>query len=515
MRKQINLIQRAYIVFLLALQIFIPVAVCLALVHIFPVFKIMTACSSILIALWIAGGERDAEYRLLWVLILILLPSCGFLLWLMIGMHREKKHFTQRLRQNETRLAPLLPPQLPADRTDLAALPEPWQQLTKLIEQMTGIAAYGGCSLRFFSCGETFYPAYLEVLKQAHHFIWLEYYIIQENGVFWHQTIEILRQKAKEGLDVRVLYDDFGCFLTLSSGFADRLRHEGIHCRTVNPFRPMLSLQQNRRDHRKLTIIDGEITFTGGLNLADEYINLRPPQRPLCGYWKDFEVELRGRGAAAFTPVFLSMWELGDGAKHDRPSIPKQVRQLADHVRFFPQSGVVQPFCDRPDLHLSEQMTLFFIASAKKTLTVSTPYLIPNAALVAALSAAARSGVCVKIITPSHPDQRIVRAAMRSGYASLLRAGVQIYEYAPGFIHAKCLEADEECAIIGTVNLDYRSFNLTYECGVCLYGREKVRPVAQELRHILTQCTAITELQSRRWASPLRRHALRLLRPLI
>ncbi|MDO4749644.1 MAG: phospholipase D-like domain-containing protein, partial [Eubacteriales bacterium] len=319
---------------------------------------------------------------------------------------------------------------------------------------------------------------------KAKHFIFLEYYILAE-GRLWDELRALLLQKKAEGVDVRIIYDDLGSIRRLPADFPSQLERLGIRCRVFHRFRPFLTGSFNCRDHRKILIIDGHTAFTGGLNLADEYINLISPY----GHWLDSGILLRGEGVWSFTVMFLSMWEnLGPGDRDYSLFRPKSALVPT------PAAGFVQPFSDEPhdDETVGKTAFLNLISRAERYVYICTPYLIPDNELVTALIAAAKSGVDVRIITPGVPDKWFVHTLTHSYYPELIRAGVRVYEYSPGFIHGKTLVCDDELAICGTINFDYRSFYLQYECGVWMYRTPAIAQMHEDFLRTLERCEEIT-----------------------
>ena len=313
------------------------------------------------------------------------------------------------------------------------------------------------------------------------------------------------------GLDVRLIYDDVGCVNTLAADFRVRLERCGIRCQVFNPFVPVLAVVLNNRDHRKITVIDGHTAFTGGINLADEYIN----RRERFGYWKDTGVILQGDAAWSFTVMFLRMWSVLSGEKPEyekyRPNVWRQ--------EAFEDDGFVQPYCDTPldNETVGENVYLNIINRAKKYVYIFTPYLISDNEVITALCLAAKSGIDVRIVTPGIPDKKMVFLLTQSYYGTLLQAGVRIFEYKPGFLHAKSFVCDDEIATVGTINLDYRSLYLHFECGVWLYRSEAVLQIKEDALSIFGQCREIRweDWENRSLRTRFFQSVLRLFAPLL
>jgi cardiolipin synthase len=319
----------------------------------------------------------------------------------------------------------------------------------------------------------------IEKLETAKKYIFLEYFII-EDGEMWGRIHAVLKRKVAEGVDVRVIYDDIGCILTVDRNFAARLEAEGIKCRVFHRFVPVLSSRQNNRDHRKICVVDGICAFTGGINIADEYIN----KVERFGYWKDNAVMLEGEAVWSFTVMFLGMWDYLIGKK-----------KVGDYLEYKPDYavcaheadlGYVQPYTDSPldDEALGENIYLGMIEAAQNYVWITTPYLIIDEQMTEALCRAVKSGVDVRIVTPGIPDKKLVNETTKSYYPILIENGVKIYEYKPGFIHAKTFLCDDRLATVGSVNLDYRSLYLHFECGVWLYNAECIADIKKDFFEI-------------------------------
>ena len=345
-------------------------------------------------------------------------------------------------------------------------------------------------------------------MEKAEKYIFLEFFILRQ-GKMLDPIIEILERKTGQGLDVRIIYDDLGCFLTLPHHFKQHLRRKGIKCLVFNPFKPILSSLQNNRDHRKIVIIDGKTAFTGGMNLADEYINARER----FGHWKDAAIMIHGYAAWSLTLIFLHMWSLDK----------KDPENPAD---FFPwnktdiieSDGYVQPYADSPidEENVGEHVYIQIINNAKNYVYINTPYLVVDDNLLSALSLSAKSGVDVRIITPHRWDKRIVAISSRSYYRELIHAGVKVYEYSDGFNHSKTFVSDDRVATVGTTNLDFRSLYLHFECGVWMYKTASLAKIKEDFIKTLPACKEISlEDCSRNALQRIIQDGLRLFAPLM
>ena len=327
----------------------------------------------------------------------------------------------------------------------------------------------------------------VEELEKAEHYIFMEYFIIEE-GRFWNTILEILERKVKQGVDVRVMYDDMGCVVTLPHNYDIRLKSKGIRCVAFNPFVPFISVRMNNRSHRKMTIIDGHVAYTGGINLADEYIN----QVEKYGHWKDTGVMLRGEAVWNFTMMFLMNWNAATREK--KPDY--DAYKPAYYPALSQAKGYVIPYMTGPstDEPVATRVYCNVLDKAKKYVYITTPYLIPDHELISALARAARNGIDVRILTPSHWDKYMIHAMTQSHYLELVEAGVKIYEYTPGFIHAKSFVCDDEVAIVGSINLDYRSLHHHFECAVWMYQTEAILDIKKDFLDTQKISTPVTEI---------------------
>ncbi len=438
---------------------------------------------STLVTLRIISSRDKSAYKLTWSLMILVFPVFGGLFYLLYklqtrtaGLHTRAAHIEKASRALFLR---------PGDACAAAnrAFPTLARQ-TDYLQDYVGFPIYEHTATSYYGSGEEKYAALLEALRSAKRYIFLEYFIIRD-GKMWDTILEILIEKAAKGVEVRVIYDDMGCFLLLPIKYPKLLEQKGIKCAVFNRFRPFLSALQNNRDHRKIAVIDGEIAFTGGVNLADEYIN----RVHRFGHWRDAAISMRGDAAWSMTVLFLEMWSLCKNKAEDfnlyYPSTP---------TALITSDGFVQPYADSPldGEHVGEHVYLETISSAQKYVYICTPYLIIDDDMVSALILAAKSGVDVRIITPHIGDKRLVHMTTRSYYRELTRGGVKIYEYLDGFTHAKTFVADDTVAIVGTTNLDFRSLYLHFECGVRLLGTSSVHAVRQDFERTLMHCREIT-----------------------
>lgn len=482
--------------------------------------------------LWVMNSQINPAYKIAWIIPIMLFPVFGGLFYLFIGRSKVSRKSAGKMKRYENKINQALLDEQRYSREE--CLPALETNNGDAAIQARYIADFGGYPLypddysEYLPNGEDKFERLQEALKKAERFIFMEYFIIEE-GVMWNRILDILTEKAAQGVDVRLIYDDAGCLFTLPHGYHRKLEAKGVKCCVFNPLTPILSLRQNNRDHRKITVIDGYIGFTGGINLADEYIN----EIVKFGHWKDTAIILKGAAVWNLTVMFLSMWgylrEVEEDFQHFRPSQkhikrPDQTyksRWEKDQLVYGPSmtTGFVQPFADSPldNEPVSETIYLNMIYKAKKSVYITTPYLIIANEMVTALCSAAKGGVDVRIITPHKWDKRLVHAVTRTYYKTLVESGVKIYEYTPGFMHAKSFVVDDLFGVVGTINMDYRSLYLHFECGVWMYYTPSVLEVKQDFLDTLEVCHQITEenLKGIRWYNALISSILRIFAPIL
>ena len=493
--------------FWVVLSILLQIGLMVTVLHFFNQYFVffywLCVVVSVLVALFISTRRNKLAYKVAWIIPILLVPVVGGLMYIFLGGGRKPQFRREdALKVYRRQLSPTL------DNLDFLPYGPDAAQLAWYLQKSALCPAYGNTDTRYFSTGEAFFPVFLEELKQARRYILLEYFIIAE-GSMWDEILAVLRDKVREGVEVRVIYDGIGSANTLDADYDETLEAKGIHCRPFHPFLPILSIHQNNRDHRKLCVIDGVTGFVSGLNIADEYI----ARKERFGYWKDNALRLRGEAVWSLVVFFLAMWDDGQKEKSDYAWFRPQALPSSEAPR-----GLVVPYVDTPfsedtvcaDLHL------LMIAKAKNYLYLTTPYLILDETLTAALRTAARSGVDVRIMTPHVPDKKAVFAVTQSNYASLLEAGVRIYEFTPGFLHSKTVVADDLYASVGSCNLDYRSFYLQFENGVWLCGTESVESVRGDFLDTIPLCQEIfpEDATPRNLWARLKRSLLRLFSPL-
>ena len=425
---------------------------------------------SFITAIYIFNEKGNPAFKMTWILFVFLVPVVGVGFYLFTKAGIGTKYLGARLEKLRVETEPYMQQNeyvvhaMKGGRVANA-------NLSHFLYNQVGFPTYGNSQAQYFPLGDDKFPILIEELNKAEKFIFMEYFIIQE-GKMWNAVLDIMKEKAAAGVDVRLMYDDLGTIQTLPPHYYRQMEEAGIKCAVFNPFRPRLNSMFNYRDHRKITVIDGDVGFCGGLNLADEYINAYERY----GHWKDTAVMLRGDGTWNLTMMFLQLWSYRDGKNADYHEYQPSGRRYGD-------DGYVQPYGDSPidEVNVAESIYLQMINCAKKYVYITTPYLILDNEMTTALIIAAQSGVDVRIITPHIPDKWYVHAVTRSSYRQLIEAGVRIYEYTPGFIHAKMFVADDEVGVVGTANMDYRSFYLHFECGVAFFRCSVIQTVKQDI----------------------------------
>ena len=457
---------------------------------------------SILIVLYLVRKDENSAYKIGWIVLIGLLPLLGGALYLAFGNKAPAKHLREKMQAVEQiHQEDLIQPEGQTESLDVSC-----RNLSGYVAKYGPYPAWKNTATQYFPSGEVMYAQLLKDLEGAEKFIFLEFFIIS-SGKMWDGVEQILRRKAAEGVDVRLIYDDFGSLLGLPSDFVIRMERAHIRCIPFNPVVPLVSLVMNHRDHRKIVVIDGNVAYTGGVNLADEYINVR--QR--FGHWKDAAIRLEGAAVWNFTVIFLNCWNAFRPMEHDySPFAPTRWPEVPD--------GVVQPYSDSPldEEPLAETVYLNILSRAKHYVYIETPYLAVGEEMLDALKMAAKRGVDVRLVVPGIPDKKLVYRLTRSYYVPLIRAGVKIYEYTPGFLHAKCYVSDDKVAVVGSINMDYRSLFLHFECGTLLMHNSQVAVLRDDVRHTLTCCREV-QLSDCRTSLPgtLLDSVLRLLSPLM
>lgn len=470
--------------------------------------SLATSILTLILVLWLYNKRLPMGFKLLWIMVILAFPVLGLSLYLLAGRSDVTKGMRVRLEKIDAGLGHWLV----QDDQILHSLREkdvPVANQMNYISQYAKFPVYQNTDIKFYKDASDVFEEQLRELEKAEKFIFMEYHAI-EDAVSFGRMKQILAEKAKQGVDVRVLYDDVGSIGFIDSKFVKRMESLGIKCRIFNPLIPVINIFMNNRDHRKITVIDGKVGFTGGYNLADKYFNLEHPY----GHWKDTGVKLAGEAVRSLTFMFLEMWN----AMSNKP--------LEDTSSFFPdityeakENCYIQPYADSPldDELVGENVYMNVVKMAKDYVYFTTPYLIISDELERELTMAVKRGVDIRIITPGIPDKKTVFEVTRSNYENLVRAGVRIYEYTPGFIHAKECICDDELAVTGTINLDYRSLYLHFENGVLMYHCQAVKDMREDFEETIRVSNEVTDEYKKKHPLNVRikRGLLRVFAPLL
>lgn len=436
---------------------------------------------SLIFALALVNNDSNPMFKISWLIPILTFPVVGWTFYFIFERrkvsHKTEVKYLEILESSKNTIK-----QNPDVLHEIEEEHRSAAKIFRYIQNTSNTCVYNNTETQFFPTGELFFRSYIEELKKAEKFIFIEYFIIAK-GKMWNSILDILKEKAENGVEVRVMYDDVGTINLLDKNYHKTLNSYGIKTAIFNPFRASLDTFLNYRDHRKITVIDGNVAFTGGLNLADEYIN----KKVRFGYWKDCALMLKGDAVSSMSLLFLQLWDLAT----DGPEI-----DFSEYfsTKNYEPDGYVQPFGDGPinGNLIGKLAYISIINHAKSYVYIATPYLVLDNEMITALCLAAKSGIDVRIITPKIPDKWYVHFVTRSNYPVLIKAGVKIYEYSPGFIHSKTIVADDDYAIVGTANFDFRSFYLHFENGVFMYKSKAVQQVTDDYLNILDESTEIT-----------------------
>ena len=491
----------------LLLQIWWLVSLAMRANAVVPYVSIVTRILSLVCALNIYGQERVSASKTGWIALILLMPVLGLCLYVLVGQPWATYSIRRRFERIDRHLAV-------EANAGAEAIAEAQKRDPDLAGNLRYIRDWGkypawlNTQVDFHASGEAAFEDLKACLRRAKKFIFMEYHAIELSTCFM-ELEEILAERAAAGVEVRLFYDDVGSLSFICPHFIDRMQQKGIRCRVFNPIVPLISVFMNNRDHRKITVIDGQVGFTGGYNLADEYFNVKHPY----GHWKDTGVKLTGSAVWNLTQMFLEMWNAMGRTDEDCRAY------LAAPAAQIDAPGIVAPYADSPldDERVGECVYMNLLRQARRRCWITTPYLILDDEMTQALILAAKRGVDVRIITPGIPDKKLVFQITRSYYGRLARGGVRIYEYAPGFIHAKQMLADDDTAVVGTVNLDFRSLYLHFEDAVLFSGCPAVQQVSADFDATLALCREVTQASRARQKPHVRviQKLLRLFAPLL
>ena len=428
--------------------------------------------AGVVMVVYILNRRRNPDHKISWIIFILLFPIFGISVYLLWGGGRVLPHFRKKMEKCEARYLPLLKHEEETHQNlkyyDLLHS----RQADYLVRE----SKYPLCDLssgEYLYPGEKFFPRFIEELKKAEKYIYIEFFILAE-GIMWDEIHSILKEKVKKGVEVKIIFDDFGSIKRQRKGFITALRNEGIEVAIFNPIHPIMNMFMNNRSHRKIVVIDGSVAITGGINIADEYIN----KLKRFGYWMDSAIIIKGKAVNSFLVMFCCMWEFTTGKQ-----INAEIRLSDSRVS---EEGFMVPYTDDPlnQKNPAEGLYLQILNSAQKYVYIMTPYLIIDNAMITTLCMAAKAGIDVRVVTPGVPDKKYVHPVTQYNYLELLEAGVKIYEYTPGFMHCKVFLSDDKVATVGSVNMDYRSFVFHFENGVWMCNSSTVLDIRKHFEEI-------------------------------
>lgn len=429
----------------------------------------------------------NPKYTQTWTIIILGIPILGVVLYMLLGNRKMPSELLARSNLlNESKIG-ISNPQNAETFKEFLKDHEKWIKTMTYLERMGHFPIYNKTSSYYFPTGESAFQDILEKLRSANKYIFMEYFIIKF-GSMWDEIETILIQKAQEGVDVRLIFDDWGS-PQFDKAKVGQLRGKGIKVYPFNKLTYKFVVQMNNRSHRKILVVDGNYGYISGLNIGDEYIN----REERFGYWKDNAVRVSGEAVLSLIELFLTFWSY---CSND----PKEnIKQYKKSIVMADDDGYIQPFADNPtdDLTVAETLHINAINAARKSIYIVTPYLIIGHEMTRALINAAMALVDVKIVVPGIPDKKLVYMVTRSNYEALIEAGVKIYEYAPGFIHQKMVIVDETLAIISTANMDYRSYYLNFECGICFYNSTVTQQAVNDFKEVVAVSDEVTLMEVR------------------
>lgn len=449
----------------------------------------LTEAIAVLTVLFIYGKRINSSMKLPWIMLILAFPFLGIFLYAMIGWNRANRSMKKRYEEIDAVLLPLLP----ENEAEIKAIAERDPGVAgqcRYIRDFAKYPVYQNTAVEFYPDAADGLAGQLEELKKAERFIFMEYHAIEDSTAI-EPLLVVLKERVNAGVEVRLFYDYVGSMGFVGNSFAKKVAACGIQCRVFNPILPILNLFMNHRDHRKITVIDGKVGFVGGYNLADEYFHVTQP----FGHWLDTGVKLSGEAVKSLTVTFLENWNAIRGGDQADADFGKYLPPAPD----LPETrGFVQPYADSPmdDERVGENVYINVLRNAREYAWFITPYLIITDEMNHAFAMAAKSGVDVRIITPGIPDKKMIYSVTRSYYAGLVRNGVRVFEYTPGFCHAKQCVSDDKLCTCGTINLDFRSLYHHFENGVLLYDCVAVGEMKRQFEGLFPQCREVTDQYS-------------------
>lgn len=436
---------------------------------------------AVILCLVIINRKENPEFKAPWLVVILLVPIFGITIYILFANYHTRPKESKRIKAGQKKIEVFFSSQ----KQDNSPLEE-FSGIGNYLNQVSPFHGSTENHIVYFPDGQSFFDDLTQQLKNAHEFIFMEFFIIGY-GLLWDSIHEILVQKAKEGVEIRLLYDDVGSISYVKDNYYKKLRKEGIKCYKFNPFRPLVSGVYNNRDHRKIVVIDHAAAYTGGLNISDEYANITSP----FGYWKDTGVKIQGPAISNFIAMFLSLYDSAS------KNVSDYQHYLEHNYQTYSDSGFTLPFGDGPRPfymeYIAENVFTDMINAAHESVYISTPYLIPTYQLIVALRNAAQRGLDVRVIVPGIPDKKTIYLMTKSNFKSLMQAGVKIYYYKPGFNHAKSIIVDGKLAFVGTINFDFRSLVHHYEDGVILYKNPCVTDIANDFNAMIVESELVTK----------------------
>ena len=450
------------------------------------VFNYMCGFLAVIILMYLLNVRQNSSFKLMWIIFILAVPVAGVTFYIYTRLQPGTRFISRRVRELVEEERPfLLPDRAMMEKVYETSKPE--AGLFRYIHDKGKYPAYGNASIKYFPLGEDKFKEMIYQLERARDFIFLEYFIV-ERGHMWNTILDILVRKAREGVEVRFMYDGTCTLSLLPKNYNRRMEALGIKCKIFSPMMPFLATHQNNRDHRKILVIDGHTAFTGGVNLADEYIN----EKVRFGHWKDTAIMVKGKAVNNFTLMFLQMWNIEEKRKENYGRYMYTGEERYDAS--MRNGGYVVPYGDSPfdGENVGENVYLDILNTANEYVHIMTPYLILDEELLNAITFAAQRGVDVKIILPHIPDKKYAYWLARTHYKELITEGVRLYEYTPGFIHAKVFTSDDEKAVVGTINLDFRSLYLHFECAAYIWKNPVIGDIENDFQMTLEKCQKVT-----------------------
>ena len=495
-------IQRGIVVILgVLLQLLVSLSIYLFFIENVALIHLLFGILSLLLTLDLIKNSKNYSYTLPIIIILVLFPIIGVLLYIILEKNKNKSKTLKSILESEKQSQKYL--------VQNKEIREEFKDNSRIryLSDFSGYPVTKNNDVKYYPIGEEAFEVMLEELKKAEKFIFFEYFIVA-HGKMWGDILSILKEKAQKGVDVRVMYDDMGCISTLDKLYPQELEKMGIKCVAFNRLNPIAGVIMNNRDHRKILVIDGKVAFSGGINIADEYINLNSKY----GHWKDNGIKIYGEAVWNYTVMFLTMW---NAFRKDDKDFSKFKYEFTDTIK---SEGYVVPYGETP---LDEEITgedvyLNIINQANKYVYIFTPYLIIDTDMINALNLAVKRGVDVRIVIPGIPDKKLVYTLSESYVEPLVKGGVKIYKYTPGFVHSKVFVSDDNIATVGTINMDYRSLYLHFECGCYLENVEVIKDIKDDVVKTIAKSHEITkEEASPKFLKSIWQALLRLVAPLM